>query len=75
MSLTPKTNIFRLLAVGLLVTSPFLSAHVTIIPAVVQVAMPENWGLSDSLGFFALVVVIFGVLIRRRVLRPNKLQR
>jgi hypothetical protein len=33
------------------------------------VAMPENWGLADELGFFALVGVTFAVLIRRRILR------
>ena len=30
----------------------------------------ENWGVSDSLGFFALALLAFGVLILLRVLRP-----
>jgi len=70
----PKTKTLRLVAAGLLLAPPFVSAHMTI-PAVMQVAMPENWGLADNLGFFALAAVIFAVLVRRRVLRPNKFQR
>jgi hypothetical protein len=31
---------------------------------------PESWGVSDLLGFFALALLAFGVLIRLRVLRP-----
>jgi hypothetical protein len=33
-------------------------------------AVPENWGLSDSLGLFAFALVAFGVLTRLGVLRP-----
>ena len=32
--------------------------------------VPENWGVSDALGFFALALLAFGVLTRLRVLRP-----
>jgi hypothetical protein len=32
-------------------------------------AVVENWGLSDSLGLFALAVLAFGLLIRLGVLR------
>ena len=32
--------------------------------------VPENWGVSDSLGLFALALLAFGVLTRLRVLRP-----
>jgi membrane protein implicated in regulation of membrane protease activity len=71
----PKTAISRLLTIGLFLTPPFVSAHMVIVPAVMPVAMPENWGLSDSIGFFALVIVLFAVLVRRRVLRPNKFPR
>ena len=35
-----------------------------------RVPVPENWGVSDSLGFFALALLAFGVLIPLRVLRP-----
>lgn len=70
----PRSKLFRLFAVGLIAAPPFLSAHVTIFPAALQVAMPENWGLGDSLGFFAVVVVLFAVLVRRRLLRPDKFQ-
>jgi len=31
--------------------------------------VPENWGVSDSLAFFALALLTFGVLTRLRVLR------
>ena len=72
MSLTRKTRIFRLIAAGLLVAPSFVSAHLTIVPAVIPIAVPENWGLTDSVGFFALVAVIFAVLVRRGLLRPNK---
>jgi hypothetical protein len=34
------------------------------------VAVPEYWGISESLGFFALVLVAFGAMIGLRVLRP-----
>ncbi len=34
-----------------------------------SVRVPENWGVSDSLGFFALAFLAFGVLILLRVLR------
>jgi hypothetical protein len=71
MSLTPKkTGFLRLLAVGLFLAPRFVSAHTTAPLAVMTV--PENWGLSDSLGFFALVVVLFAVLVRRGLLRTNK---
>jgi hypothetical protein len=32
--------------------------------------VPENWGLSDSLGLFAFALLAFGVLTRLGVLRP-----
>jgi len=32
--------------------------------------VPENWGVFDALGFFALALLAFGVLTRLRVLRP-----
>jgi len=32
--------------------------------------VPENWGVFDSLGFFALALLAFGVLSRLRILRP-----
>ena len=32
--------------------------------------VPENWGVSDSLRFFALALLVFGVLTRLKVLRP-----
>ena len=35
-----------------------------------RVPVPENWGVSDSLGFFALALLAFGVLILLRMLRP-----
>src|SRR5215471_9815573 len=34
------------------------------------VPVPENWGASDSLGFFALALLAFGVLTLLRVLPP-----
>jgi hypothetical protein len=33
-------------------------------------AVPENWGVSDWLGFFVLALLTFGLLTRLRVLRP-----
>jgi hypothetical protein len=39
------------------------------LPAVIPVAMPENWGASDSLGFFVVALGIFGLLARSKVLR------
>lgn len=74
MSFTPKTSFFRLFAIGLVAAPPFALAHPTVIPGVAVVAMPENWGLSDYLGFFAIAVVVFAVLIRRGLLRPKKFQ-
>jgi hypothetical protein len=38
----------------------FAVAQARVISALV-VALPENWGLADNLGPFALVVVIFAV--------------
>ena len=38
---------------------------------VVVVAMPEHWGSWENLGFCALVLIVFGVMIRLRVLRLN----
>jgi len=73
MSFTPKTSFFWLFAIGLVAAPPFALAYPTVIPAV-AVAMPENWGLSDYLGFFAIAVVVFAVLIRRGLLRPKKFQ-
>lgn len=35
-----------------------------------RIAVPEYWGVSESLGFFALVLVAFGAMIGLRVLRP-----
>jgi hypothetical protein len=70
MSFTPKTSFFRLFAIGLVAVPPFALAHPTVIPAVAV----ENWGLSDYLGFFAIAVVVFAVLIRRGLLRPKKFQ-
>jgi hypothetical protein len=69
----PKIGFFRLFAMSLVLGPTFAVARTTVISAVV-VAMPENWGLADNLGFFALVGVIFAVLIRRRQLRPRKFQ-
>jgi hypothetical protein len=72
----PKIRFFRLIAIGLVLGPSFAVAHTTFISALVAVpvAMPENWGLADNLGFFALVGVIFAVLIRRRQLRLKKFQ-
>jgi hypothetical protein len=67
----PKTGFLRLFAMGLAVAPPLAFAHTASIPAFVVIAMPENWGLSDYLGFSALVLVMFGVLIRRRLLRSK----
>jgi hypothetical protein len=68
----PKTNFLRLFAMGLAIAAPpFAFAHTTLIPAVVVVSVPENWGLSDYAGFSALALVVFGVLIRRRLLRTK----
>jgi hypothetical protein len=76
MSLMPKIGFFRLFAMGLVLGPTFAAAQTRVISALVAkpVAMPENWGLADNLGFFALVVVIFAVLVQRQVLRPKKFQ-
>ena len=71
MSLTPKTKFFRLIAMGLVLGPSFALAHTRVISTLV-VAMPENWGLADNLGFLALAGVVFAILIRRRILRPQK---
>ncbi len=71
----PKSSVVRLLGLVLALAPSALPAHLTFTPAVLQVAMPESWGLSDSLGFFALVVIILSVLVRRGVLRPNKFRK
>ena len=42
------------------------NCHVTI-----PVAMPEHWGTLEALGFFALVLIVFWVMIRLNVLRLN----
>lgn len=39
-----------------------------------RVAVPEYWGVSESLRFFALVLAAFGAMIGLRVLRPVVLQ-
>jgi len=65
MLFVPKTKFFWQAAAAMLVARRFLPA------AVRQVAVPENWGFSDSIGYAALVV-IFAFLVRRRVLRRNK---
>jgi hypothetical protein len=38
------------------------------------VTTPENWGISESLGFFMIAIVVFAVLMRRGALRPRPLQ-
>jgi hypothetical protein len=58
---------------GLVLGPSFAVAQTHVISALV-VAMPENWGLADELGFFAVVGVISAVLIRRRILRPKKFE-
>jgi hypothetical protein len=73
MSLMPKIGFFRLFAMGLVLGPTFAAAQTRVISALV-VAMPENWGFADNLGFFALVGAIFAVLIRSRQLRPKKFQ-
>ncbi len=40
-------------------------------PNCAVVAMPEHWGSWESLGFFALVIIVFWVMIRMRVLRAE----
>jgi hypothetical protein len=37
-----------------------------------QVSVPEYWGVSESLGFVALSLVAFSVMVRLRVLRQNR---
>jgi hypothetical protein len=37
--------------------------------AVTSVAMPEHWGSIESIGFCALVLIVFFVMIRLKVLR------
>ena len=69
----PKTRFLRLFAVGLLLGPSFAAAQGHVISTLL-VAMPENWGLADDLGLFALVGVISTVLIRRRILRPKKFE-
>jgi hypothetical protein len=51
-------------------TIAFGSGHsFAALPAVIPVTMPEYWDASDSLGFFVVALVIFGVLVRSKVLR------
>ena len=69
----PKIRFFRLFAMGLLLGPSFAVAQDHMISTLL-VAMPENWGLADDLGLFALVGVISTVLIRRRILRPKKFE-
>jgi len=38
------------------------------------VAMPEYWGIAESLGFIALVLGAFGVMIRLGLLRSHLFQ-
>jgi hypothetical protein len=38
------------------------------------VTTPENWGISESLVFFMIAIVVFAVLMRRGALRPRLLQ-
>jgi hypothetical protein len=38
--------------------------------AAVPCAVPENWSVSDWLGFSVLALLTFGLLIRLRVLQP-----
>jgi hypothetical protein len=53
-------------------TTVFGSSHsFAALPAVIPVTMPEYWGASDSLGFFAVALGIFAVLVRLKVLRPS----
>lgn len=33
------------------------------------VAMPEHWSSWESLGFYALVLIVFWVMIRMKILR------
>jgi hypothetical protein len=40
----------------------------TALPAVIPVAMPEYWGAPDSLVFFVVVLGIFALLVRSKVL-------
>jgi hypothetical protein len=69
----PKARFFRLFAVGLILGPHFAVAQAKMFSALV-VPMPETWALSDSIGFFALVGVIFAMMIRRRLPRPKKSQ-
>ena len=39
------------------------------LPAVMQVTVPEYWGVPDSLAFFVVTLGIFGVLLRSKILR------
>lgn len=66
--------------VGLAIFTALLAAPVTAfgsnlpfaaLPAVIPVAMPEYWGGPDSLVFFIVVLGIFGVLVRSKLLRPS----
>jgi hypothetical protein len=41
------------------------------INAVPTVATAEYWGIGESLGFFTLVLAVFGVLIYSKILRPH----
>jgi hypothetical protein len=54
---------------GLAVAPTFAFARVTVIPGVVL--LPETWGLSDYAGYSALVLVVFGLMIRRGLLRTK----
>jgi hypothetical protein len=58
----------------LLATSLLSAAASTPTPkpcaAAVPCAVPENWGVSDWLGFFVLALLTFGLLTRLKVLRP-----
>ena len=39
------------------------------LPAVIRVTVPEYWGPPDSLVFFVVALVIFGMLVRSKILR------
>jgi hypothetical protein len=40
-------------------------------PVLAVVTVPETWGGSDWLGFFALVSLAFAMMIRLKVLKPR----
>jgi hypothetical protein len=44
---------------------------VATLPGTLPVAVPEHWGSLEALGSFALVLIVFTVLIRFKVLHLN----